>query len=119
MSDSGYQWLKLKQFCLGVVVLVYMVPDSFVFHDALPKTSTGKIDYQALKNKNVYAGRTSLRLRPDGINRCQYLDTRLLIGERDGLFVDGRRTRTQEEHRRFRKARVERWPVRTRGTLGI
>jgi acyl-coenzyme A synthetase/AMP-(fatty) acid ligase len=27
----------------------YMVPDVFSFTDAIPKTSTGKIDYQQLK----------------------------------------------------------------------
>jgi hypothetical protein len=28
---------------------VYMVPDLFVFQNALPRTSTDKVDYQALK----------------------------------------------------------------------
>jgi amino acid adenylation domain-containing protein len=39
--------IKLKQFCAGLLPL-YMVPDQFVFHASLPKTSTGKTDYQAL-----------------------------------------------------------------------
>jgi hypothetical protein len=26
-----------------------MIPDLFVFHDRLPRTSTDKVDYQALK----------------------------------------------------------------------
>lgn len=40
--------VELKTFCSQNLPL-YMVPDSFAFHDALPKTSTDKIDYQALK----------------------------------------------------------------------
>jgi amino acid adenylation domain-containing protein len=44
--------INLKQFC-SEHLPVYMVPDSFVFHDTLPKTSTGKIDYQALKTEGT------------------------------------------------------------------
>ncbi len=39
--------IELKAFCSRTLPL-YMVPDSFAFHDALPKTSTDKIDYQTL-----------------------------------------------------------------------
>jgi amino acid adenylation domain-containing protein len=39
--------IKLKTFCSKHLPL-YMVPDSFEIHDALPKTSTDKIDYQTL-----------------------------------------------------------------------
>jgi amino acid adenylation domain-containing protein len=39
--------IELKTFCSKHLPL-YMVPDSFVFHDVLPKTSTDKIDYQTL-----------------------------------------------------------------------
>jgi amino acid adenylation domain-containing protein len=39
--------LELKQWCAKEVPL-YMIPDRFVCRDALPKTSTDKIDYQAL-----------------------------------------------------------------------
>jgi acyl-coenzyme A synthetase/AMP-(fatty) acid ligase len=39
--------VRLKQFC-SQHLPVYMVPDQFVFHAALPKTSTGKTDYQNL-----------------------------------------------------------------------
>ena len=42
--------IKLKQFC-SEQLPGYMVPDQFVFHDTLPKTSTGKIDYQTLAGK--------------------------------------------------------------------
>ncbi|MEM7202946.1 MAG: amino acid adenylation domain-containing protein [Planctomycetota bacterium] len=40
--------LVLKQWCAAHLPL-YMVPDAFECRDALPKTSTDKIDYQALK----------------------------------------------------------------------
>ena len=47
-DGSRLSIIKLKQFC-SEHLPVYMVPDSFAFHEILPKTSTGKIDYQALK----------------------------------------------------------------------
>jgi len=40
--------IKLKQFCAERIP-VYMVPDTFTFHEKLPKTSTDKIDHQRLK----------------------------------------------------------------------
>jgi amino acid adenylation domain-containing protein len=40
--------IAMKQFC-SQHVPVYMVPDAFTFHPALPKTSTDKVDYQSLK----------------------------------------------------------------------
>lgn len=40
--------ISLKRFCSENLPL-YMVPDRFVFHEVLPKTSTDKIDYQILK----------------------------------------------------------------------
>jgi acyl-coenzyme A synthetase/AMP-(fatty) acid ligase len=43
--------IQLKTFCSKHLPL-YMVPDTFVFHDALPKTSTDKIDYQKLQQLN-------------------------------------------------------------------
>ncbi|MDP6538822.1 MAG: amino acid adenylation domain-containing protein [Planctomycetota bacterium] len=47
-GDGGrISLLKLKPFCAEHLPL-YMVPDAFAFHEALPKTSTDKIDYQAL-----------------------------------------------------------------------
>lgn len=39
--------IKLKQFCAAHLPL-YMIPDRFSFMEALPKTSTGKVDYQKL-----------------------------------------------------------------------
>ena len=42
--------IQLKQFSAANLPN-YMIPDSFVFLDALPKTSTGKTDYQQLKNR--------------------------------------------------------------------
>lgn len=40
--------IELKTFCSRHLPL-YMVPDAFAFHEALPRTSTDKVDYQALK----------------------------------------------------------------------
>ena len=37
----------MKRFCAEVLPN-YMSPDAFVFIDALPRTSTDKIDYQRL-----------------------------------------------------------------------
>jgi acyl-CoA synthetase (AMP-forming)/AMP-acid ligase II len=39
--------IKLKQYC-SERIPVYMIPDGFTFHEALPKTSTDKTDYQGL-----------------------------------------------------------------------
>ena len=41
--------IDLKTFCSRNLPL-YMVPDAFAFHESLPRTSTSKIDYVALKN---------------------------------------------------------------------
>lgn len=40
--------IELKRFCAEHLPL-YMIPDRFSWHDALPKTSTDKIDYHRLK----------------------------------------------------------------------
>jgi acyl-CoA synthetase (AMP-forming)/AMP-acid ligase II len=40
--------IALKKFCAERLP-VYMIPDRFRFHEALPKTSTDKIDYQGLQ----------------------------------------------------------------------
>ena len=42
--------VELKTFCGGKLP-AYMVPDQFVFQDKLPRTSTDKVDYQALKSQ--------------------------------------------------------------------
>jgi amino acid adenylation domain-containing protein len=52
ISTNGSKKLSIiamKQFCTSVL-LPYMVPDLFVFVATLPKTSTDKINYQALLN---------------------------------------------------------------------
>ncbi|MFQ5747047.1 MAG: amino acid adenylation domain-containing protein [Gemmatimonadota bacterium] len=41
--------IELKQFCARHLPL-YMIPDSFSFPDALPRTSTDKVDYRKLQN---------------------------------------------------------------------
>lgn len=43
--------IELKQFCVERLPR-YMVPDAFRFVDALPRTSTDKIDYQTLKTRS-------------------------------------------------------------------
>lgn len=50
VSRSGQRIsiIALKSFCAKNIPM-YMVPDLFAFHEALPKTSTDKIDYQRLK----------------------------------------------------------------------
>lgn len=40
--------VELKQYCAGLLPL-YMVPDRFTFRDSIPQTSTGKTDYQRLR----------------------------------------------------------------------
>jgi acyl-CoA synthetase (AMP-forming)/AMP-acid ligase II len=39
--------IEMKTFCSKELPL-YMIPDRFLFRPSLPKTSTDKIDYQAL-----------------------------------------------------------------------
>jgi len=47
-ADGGrLSLIALKRFCSESLPL-YMVPDAFAFHARLPKTSTDKLDYQAL-----------------------------------------------------------------------
>ena len=49
LSDKGFASLvKMKMYC-SEKLPNYMVPDTFSFHDELPKTSTDKIDYQSLR----------------------------------------------------------------------
>ncbi|MGH7492059.1 MAG: amino acid adenylation domain-containing protein [bacterium] len=47
-GDKRPSVVELKGFCSRHLPS-YMIPDLFSFHDLLPKTSTDKIDYQALK----------------------------------------------------------------------
>ena len=43
--------IELKIYCAGALPS-YMSPDAFVFVDALPRTSTDKVDYQALTRRH-------------------------------------------------------------------
>ena len=43
--------IMLKTFCSRHLPL-YMIPDGFAFHEQIPKTSTGKTDFQLLKAMN-------------------------------------------------------------------
>jgi len=47
--------VELKTFCAGKLP-AYMSPDRFVVQERLPKTSTDKVDYQALKGQYSGAG---------------------------------------------------------------
>jgi acyl-CoA synthetase (AMP-forming)/AMP-acid ligase II len=40
--------VELKEFC-SAKLPPYMIPARFAFHEALPRTSTGKIDIQTLR----------------------------------------------------------------------
>ena len=46
-GDKRPSLIQLKSFCAKHLPL-YMVPDSFVYHESMPMTSTGKIDYVSL-----------------------------------------------------------------------
>jgi amino acid adenylation domain-containing protein len=47
-DDKKPSVIEMKTFC-SEHIPVYMIPDRFSFHHALPKTSTDKVDYQTLK----------------------------------------------------------------------
>lgn len=47
--------IEMKRFCSEQMPL-YMIPDFFSWHEALPKTSTDKLDYQRLKAMLAEAG---------------------------------------------------------------
>ena len=47
--------IDLKTFC-ATAVPAYMNPDTFIVVEALPRTSTGKVDVHALKNEVMHAG---------------------------------------------------------------
>jgi amino acid adenylation domain-containing protein len=48
-DDARPSIVDLKVFC-GKALPAYMSPDAFLFQDSLPRTSTGKVDYQKLAN---------------------------------------------------------------------
>jgi amino acid adenylation domain-containing protein len=50
-DEKRLSLIELKTFC-SQHVPVYMIPDVFSFHAALPKTSTDKVDYQTLKARS-------------------------------------------------------------------
>ena len=50
-QEKNPSLLQMKVFC-SKVLLPYMIPDTFEFLPALPKTSTDKIDYQKLTSLN-------------------------------------------------------------------
>ena len=47
--------IEMKTFCAQALPS-YMAPDVFTFHEALPRTSTDKVDYQALTRQAQPAG---------------------------------------------------------------
>ena len=48
-GEKRLSLIALKRFCAENLPLS-MVPDAFAFPESLPKTSTAKVDYQALKS---------------------------------------------------------------------
>jgi len=48
--------VDLKVFC-GKALPAYMSPDAFLFQDSLPRTSTGKVDYQKLVKTSLPSNR--------------------------------------------------------------
>jgi amino acid adenylation domain-containing protein len=48
LSGARLSIIELKEFCAAKLP-PYMVPERFVFHAALPRTSRGKIDFQRLR----------------------------------------------------------------------
>jgi acyl-coenzyme A synthetase/AMP-(fatty) acid ligase len=52
VSGARLPVVELKQFC-AVKLPPYMIPERFVFHDALPRTARGKIDFDSLRALEV------------------------------------------------------------------
>jgi amino acid adenylation domain-containing protein len=48
VSGARVPVIELKEFC-AVKLPPYMIPERFVFHAALPRTSRGKIDFESLR----------------------------------------------------------------------
>jgi acyl-CoA synthetase (AMP-forming)/AMP-acid ligase II len=48
VSGERVPVVELKEFC-AVKLPPYMIPERFVFHAALPRTSRGKIDFDGLR----------------------------------------------------------------------
>jgi acyl-CoA synthetase (AMP-forming)/AMP-acid ligase II len=48
LSGKRLAVVDLKEFC-AVKLPPYMIPERFVFHAALPRTSRGKIDFDSLR----------------------------------------------------------------------
>jgi amino acid adenylation domain-containing protein len=55
-DDARPSIVDLKVFC-GKALPAYMSPDVFLFQDSLPRTSTGKVDYQKLKKTSPSSSR--------------------------------------------------------------
>ena len=51
-KDDRPSLIQLKTYC-ATKIPAYMVPDRFVFQEQLPRTSAGKVDYEALKGSLV------------------------------------------------------------------
>jgi len=55
-DDARPSIVDLKVFC-GKALPAYMSPDAFLFQDSLPRTSTGKVDYQKLVKTSLPSNR--------------------------------------------------------------
>jgi L-proline---[L-prolyl-carrier protein] ligase len=64
LSGKRLSVIELKEFC-AVKLPPYMIPERFVFHAALPRTSRGKIDFESLRAKSMNddGGPTSVSTR--------------------------------------------------------
>lgn len=58
LAAAAPSLIELKSFCHDVLP-AYMIPDVFLFREALPRTSTNKLDYQALLRESAAARGTS------------------------------------------------------------
>ena len=73
--------IELKTFCAQALP-AYMSPDAFVVLDALPRTSTDKVDYQALRARRAgrHAGVPSDEAASDHVLASVSLATAALMG---------------------------------------
>jgi L-proline---[L-prolyl-carrier protein] ligase len=51
LSGARLSIVELKEFC-ALKLPPYMIPERFVFHDALPRTGRGKIDFESLRRRS-------------------------------------------------------------------
>ena len=77
LSGARLSIVELKEFC-AVKLPPYMIPERFVFHEALPRTSRGKIDFERLRRgpRRSDRGQPEAKTRADAIEDCTALGDR-------------------------------------------